>query len=73
MALRNSTAREGLPCRLAAPTDLVLLKLEAGGPEDAYDILALLGNPGLEQAVAAELPQLSTDARAFWTKIQSLR
>jgi hypothetical protein len=73
VALGHSVSREGLPCPVASPLGLIALKLEAGGPQDAYDILALLGDPGLEASVDLELPDLSGDARAFWAKIQSLR
>lgn len=73
IAIRNSVTRAGLPCRVALPLGLSVLKLEAGGPQDAYDILALLGDAGLATALELELPHLSADARAFWGKIQSLR
>lgn len=73
LALRQSVPRAGLPCLVASPLGLIALKLEAGGPQDAYDILALLGDPGLEAAVGLELPDLSSDARAFWSRIRSLR
>lgn len=79
LALATAVEREGLPCRVATPLGLVVLKLEAGGPQDAYDILALLdlaavlGNPDFSATVQDQLPYLSPDARRFWDKIQSLR
>ena len=45
---------------------------------DAADILALLGNaealrrPALKEEVASTVPQLTHDARIFWTKISAL-
>lgn len=56
---------------------LILLKLEATSPQDAADILALLGNaealdrPALKDEVASTLPQLTRDAQAFWAKISA--
>jgi hypothetical protein len=73
LALRGSVPRAGLPCPVASPLGLIALKLEAGGPQDAYDILALLGDSGLEPTVEQELPSLSREAQVFWMKIQSLR
>lgn len=73
MALRSSATKAGFPCRLASPLGLIALKLEAGSPQDAYDILALLGDAELEATVESELPHLTADARTFWTKIRSLR
>ena len=64
--------------RVASPLGLILLKLEATSPQDAADILALLANapalgqPYLKQEVATFVPQLTLDARTFWTKVSSL-
>lgn len=60
-----------------SPLGLILLKLEATSPQDAADILALLANaqalgqPTLNQEVATLVPQLTLDARIFWTKVSS--
>lgn len=78
IALETSFRFEAFPCPVASPLGLILLKLEAGGPQDAADILALLGNaqalgrPSLKEEVAATVPQLTPEARAFWIKISAL-
>ena len=78
-ALDTAVAREGLPCRVASPLGLSLLKLEAGGPQDGFDILALLGLssvlgfPDLTAEIQQQLPRLGPEARRFWEKLQSLR
>jgi hypothetical protein len=62
---------------VAAPVGLILLKLEAGSPQDAADILALLGNagalgrPSMKEEVASTVPRLTQDARTFWAKIST--
>jgi hypothetical protein len=60
--------------RVAVPrsSDLVLLKLFAGGPQDAWDVLQLLA--GDEQArivseVEARLAELPDDCTQLWRKI----
>jgi len=78
LALDTSEQSESFPCPVASPLGLILLKLEAGSPQDAADILALLGNakalgrPSLNEDVAASVPQLTPEARAFWVKISGL-
>lgn len=61
--------------KVARPAALVLLKLDAGGPKDAWDIRALLEvspEPGPIQAeVEAVLPRLSADARRLWARLRS--
>ncbi|MDP1832842.1 MAG: hypothetical protein Q8K67_12345 [Geothrix sp.] len=75
IALETSERSESFPCPVASPLGLILLKLEAGSPQDAADILALLGNaqalgrPSLEGEVASMVSQLTHEARAFWVKI----
>lgn len=58
---------------VATPADLVLLKLFAGGPQDAWDIEQLLGVVGGREAVAAQveatLPRLPPEAAALWGRI----
>jgi len=77
-ALETCERPEAFPCPVASPLGLILLKLEATSPQDAADILALLANaqalgrPSLKEDVAALVPQLTSDARAFWAKISSL-
>jgi hypothetical protein len=52
--------------------DLVLLKLFAGGPQDAWDVEQLLAasdRAALVRAVEAGLPRLPGDAAALWGRI----
>jgi len=77
IALETAERPEAFPCPVASPCGLILLKLEAGSPQDAADILALLGNaqplgrPDLRAEVQAQVPLLSGDARAFWAKVSA--
>ncbi len=77
IALETSELSEAFPCRVASPQGLILLKLEAGSPQDASDILALLGNasalgrPDLRAKVQSQVPLLTAEARAFWTKVSA--
>ena len=67
-AVRHST----LACPVATPLALVLLKLEAGGPQDRHDILGLvtaqrdLNGASWLSDVAAHVTSLSPEARALW-------
>jgi hypothetical protein len=78
IALDTSEQSEAFPCPVASPLGLILLKLEASSPQDAADILALLGNagalgrPSLKDDVAAAVPRLTREAQAFWSKVSSL-
>jgi hypothetical protein len=61
---------EGLPVVRVA--DIILLKLYAGGPQDAWDIhqlLALEDRDILIAQVDQELPRLPAASSAFWKKI----
>lgn len=55
------------------PAGLVLLKLHAGGPKDAWDIRALLDVVDDAAAVQAEvermIPRLPADARRLWSRL----
>lgn len=65
---------DGAPMRLPSASDLILLKLAAGGPIDQADIHSLLeiGPRGaLIEAVNAAIGSLPADARALWQKIAS--
>jgi hypothetical protein len=56
--------------RVAGAADLVLLKLYAGGPQDAWDVDQLLDAvPGIEPEVEARLAQLPADCTALWQRI----
>jgi len=78
IALETAERSEGFPCPVASPCGLILLKLEAGSPQDAADILALLGNapslgrPDLRAEVLSQVHQLTGEARAYWTKVSGL-
>jgi hypothetical protein len=49
--------------------DLILLKLFAGGPQDAWDIEQLLrADPDLRATVEHYLPELPDDARRLWQR-----
>jgi hypothetical protein len=75
-AVETAETMPGLPCRVATPLALVLLKLEAGGAQDRYDIIGLVerrrafdGAPWLSE-VDAHLDRLSSDARACWRELE---
>jgi hypothetical protein len=56
--------------------DLILLKLYAGGPQDAWDITQLLALEGAIETVAEverSLARLPSESRALWTRIVSKR
>lgn len=78
IALETAERSEAFPCPVASPCGLILLKLEAGSPQDAADILALLGNaqylgrPDLKTEVLSQVHLLTGEARAFWTKVSTL-
>ncbi|MBI2207381.1 MAG: hypothetical protein HYU41_26415 [Candidatus Rokubacteria bacterium] len=53
--------------------DLVLLKLYAGGPQDAWDITQLLGVPDGASTVSevdAAVESLPVDAQALWRRVR---
>jgi predicted nucleotidyltransferase len=55
--------------------DLILLKLYAGGPQDAWDIQQLLAGPERDSLVAGverELPELPKDCSRLWRRIAEL-
>jgi hypothetical protein len=61
---------EGIPVVRAA--DLILLKLYAGGPQDAWDIQQLFAAEDRESLIAEVdqfLPELPAESAAFWRKI----
>jgi len=65
---------EGVEVRAACPADLILLKLYAGGPQDAWDIGQLLSigdTAALARDVEERLPDLPQDARRLWTRIRA--
>jgi hypothetical protein len=75
-ALDTSVPMPDIPCRVASPLGLVLLKLEAGGAQDRYDVISLIdarraldGAPWLEE-LSRHLPKLSRDAREIWSELK---
>jgi hypothetical protein len=53
-------------------SDLILLKLFAGGPQDCWDIQQMLASPESEQWIAevgVELDQLPARSRALWRRL----
>lgn len=54
------------------PADLILLKLYAGGLQDAWDIQQLLEGPDRESLIAeveSRLPDLSKEAHSLWRRL----
>jgi hypothetical protein len=63
---------EGEMIPVARRDDLILLKLFAGGPQDAWDIAQLLDTEERDAVVAgvdARIGELPDDARALWVRI----
>lgn len=62
----------GVRVPVAAPADLILLKLYAGGPQDAWDVLQLLAAPDRAALIAdveASLGALPAASRRLWSRI----
>lgn len=78
---QREALRRALPARVGeseVPTvsgaDLVLLKLYAGGPQDAWDVDQLLdAQPGLVPEVESRLAALPADCAALWRRILEQR
>jgi predicted nucleotidyltransferase len=69
-------AAEDLLVPVVRIPDLILLKLYAGGPQDAWDITQLLALEGATETVAEverSLARLPSESRALWTRIVSQR
>ena len=63
---------EGVDVPVARTADLALLKLYAGGPQDAWDVTQLLEGPdrsGLVAEIERGLADLPDDSRALWRRI----
>jgi hypothetical protein len=59
---------------VATAADLVLLKLYAGGPQDAWDIHQILDAvPGLEAEVTSAVDALPCESQALWRRIEESR
>lgn len=64
---------DGVLLTVVRPRDLVLLKLYAGGPQDAWDITQLLGLPDGGSTVTevdAAVGTLPGDAQALWRRVR---
>jgi len=71
-AVRADVGGANLP--IAAPVDIALLKLYAGGPQDAWDIAQLLdAAPSTEALVDASVAALPPDCAALWRRIRRRR
>jgi hypothetical protein len=63
---------EGVVVPVATSGDVIVLKLFAGGPQDAWDIEQLLASgdrPTLVRHVETLLPQLPEHAQRLWARI----
>lgn len=64
---------EGVDVPVAAAADLILLKLYAGGPQDAWDIEQLLTGPDRATLIAeveAALTAVPPDCRVLWARVR---
>lgn len=66
---------EGVTLRVVRLADLVLLKLFAGGPQDAWDIHQMLSvaDENVISEIETRLPSLPADAQQLWTRIRAER
>lgn len=77
-ALDGAIRVPGLPCLVASPLGLALLKLEAGGPKDIQDLILLrdaqaaLKGWNLMAAVEPHIASLTPHAARSWEKFRSL-
>jgi hypothetical protein len=69
-----STAIGDATVPVVQAADLILLKLYAGGPQDAWDVDQLLDVvPGLVREIDARIPALPDDSVALWQRILAQR
>lgn len=65
---------DGVRVPVATVSDLILLKLYAGGPQDAWDIEQLLeiaaDRADLEARAEAQLDALPAESRRLWSRIR---
>jgi len=66
----EGTVGAAAPMRFASAIDLALLKLEAGGPKDLNDIVALIDTKATSEPGAPLLPQIAarTEGLSAWGK-----
>ena len=64
----------GLAVRVVGPAGLILLKLDAGGPKDAWDVQSLLESLEHPREIGAEvdrvIPRLAPAARRLWKRLR---
>jgi predicted nucleotidyltransferase len=68
----RETPIDGVPVPVAGRADVIVLKLYAGGPQDAWDITQLLEIPeraALLAEVERALPALPAESRQLWARI----
>ena len=71
----RETPVEGVSVPVASRVDVILLKLYAGGPQDAWDVEQLLASadrPVVTREVEAELSALPPESRRLWARIHEL-
>ncbi len=75
-AIETAEARAGVPCLVATPLALALLKLEAGSPQDCADVLSLavaqreLNGARWIGEIEGQLTGLSKEARRAWESLR---
>lgn len=78
-AVQNARQERTTNCPVASPLSLVLLKLVAGGPQDAFDIIsfldvqAALGKDEWVSSVDAHVIKLPVEAQQLWKSLQAKR
>jgi predicted nucleotidyltransferase len=74
IARATATIVDGVEVPVVRPADLILLKLYAGGPQDAWDVVQVIGLPpdaALVAEVDARAHALPDAARELWSRIRS--
>lgn len=69
----RETRVEGVTVPVATARDMILLKLYAGGPQDAWDVTQLLAGAegaALASEVDADVVALPQEARDLWIRIR---
>jgi hypothetical protein len=73
LARAQASEIDGVQVPVATVSDLIVLKLYAGGPQDAWDIGQLLeiaaDRAALEARVEAQLVALPVECRRLWSRI----
>lgn len=78
-AVQHARQEQTVGCPVASPLSLVLLKLVAGGPQDAFDIIsfldvqAALGKDDWVTSVDEHLSKLPIEAQGLWKTLREKR